>query len=211
MDSIEDQTLALAGMFQAVALVESLAKTGTCDKAALQCSVGSIFVASPDKTLDVYKEINGLAFGFKVLNEFLQANNSKTSPESIRYVLSLLHLEKKLRKNRSMLQVVARRLEKAEGQLQHFDICHDNVIGNLADIYSDTISTFSFRIQVRGQFNHLQQPRVANSVRALLLAGIRSTMLWRQLGGSRLKLLWQKNTIKACALDYYEQIDPLFK
>lgn len=210
-EQINDQTLALAGMFQAVSLVGSLAKTGTCDRSALAASINSVFVVSPEKTIDVYNNINGLALGLKILLEFLETNSSQSSPESIRYVLSLLHLEKKLSKNSSMLNVISKRLEKAEQQLQHFEVTHDNVVGNLADIYTDTISTFSFRIQVRGDFNQLQQPRIANQIRALLLAGVRATFLWRQVGGSRIKLLWQKNKIRQAASDYYQQLDAEFR
>ena len=77
--------------------------------------------------------------------------------------------------------------------------CHDNVVSNIADIYSDTISTFQYRIQVTGNYNYLQQNRVANQVRALLLTAIRSAILWRQLGGSRWQFLfYRKPMLLAC-------------
>ena len=45
---------------------------------------------------------------------------------------------------------------------------------------------------VNGHGGHLQNPRVANKIRALLLAGIRATLLWYQVGGSRWGLLWSR-------------------
>jgi high frequency lysogenization protein len=42
------------------------------------------------------------------------------------------------------------------------------------------------RIMVNGDPAHLNNPENANRIRALLLAGIRAAMLWRQSGGGRL-------------------------
>ena len=41
----------------------------------------------------------------------------------------------------------------------------------------------------------MQQPEVANRVRTLLLAGIRSATLWRQVGGHRWQLLFQRKKL----------------
>jgi high frequency lysogenization protein len=89
--------------------------------------------------------------------------------------------------------------------IKHFSETHDNVIAGLAEIYSDTISTFSFRIQVMGEYQHLQQPRIANRIRTLLFAGIRSAVLWRQLGGRRLKIILYRNKITRNAEQLLEE------
>ena len=80
-------------------------------------------------------------------------------------------------------------------QADIFDPTHDNVIASLADIYTGTISTFSFRIQVNGDYQYLQQARIGNQIRVLLFAGIRSAILWRQLGGSRLQIIIKRKKI----------------
>lgn len=208
MGSIQDQTIALAGILQSVALVESLAKTGSADKVPLQTTINSVFVTNPKDTIAVFGDLVGLELGLKVLLEHLDGRGSNSAPESLRYALSLLHLEKRLRKNPAMLSVISQRLQRCEQQLQHFDVSHENIVANLADIYSDTISTFSFRIQVRGNFDNLQQPRIANQIRALLLAGIRATILWRQLGGSRINLFWHRAKIRDCTRELNRQISP---
>ena len=46
---------------------------------------------------------------------------------------------------------------------------------------ADVLSTLRQRIQVHGDMRNLQQPNNASKIRALLLAGIRSARLWRQL------------------------------
>ena len=48
---------------------------------------------------------------------------------------------------------------------------------------------------VHGAQIHLAKPDNANRIRALLLAGIRAARLWRQSGGSRLRLLLRRKLL----------------
>lgn len=76
--------------------------------------------------------------------------------------------------------------------------CHTTVIAALADLYQETVSTFSFRIQVSGEPRYLQNQDNANKIRSLLLAGLRSAILWEQVGGKRWHLLiFRKQICKA--------------
>src|SRR5690554_7975531 len=54
----------------------------------------------------------------------------------------------------------------------------------LGGAYQDTLSTLRLRIQVHGDMRHLQQPDIANRIRALLLAGIRSASPAVATGGA---------------------------
>ncbi len=209
MQDIESQTLALAGTIQAAALVEQLAKQGNAPSNAIKPLLSSIFVTNPSTTIDTYNSINNLEMGLDILREILQRYNSTKNPDCIRYTLSLLHLQKKLAKNDAMLKVLSDRIGRCEQQLKHFDILHENIIANLADIYADTLSTFTFRIQVRGSFDYLQQPRIANQIRALLLAGVRSVTLWRQVGGNRIQLMLNRNKLYEASDLLYQSIKHL--
>ncbi|MCY1460592.1 High frequency lysogenization protein HflD [compost metagenome] len=62
-------------------------------------------------------------------------------------------------------------------------------------LYQDTLSTLRQRIQVHGDMRQLQQPSNASKIRALLLAGIRSARLWRQLGGHRWQLVFSRRKL----------------
>src|SRR5690606_38638082 len=97
-----------------------------------------------------------------------------------------------------LLGVLGSRLKTAAQQAEHFSSTHDNVVANLGGLYTETISTFRFRIQVSGDYNYLQQQRIAHQVRALLLSGIRATTLWRQLNGNRWHLLFHRKKIAGC-------------
>tara|TARA_B100000809_G_C15088850_1_gene512449 strand:+ start:858 stop:1532 length:675 start_codon:yes stop_codon:yes gene_type:complete len=190
-------TLALAGVFQSAALVERLAKTGCATPAPFKASIESLFQMNPDSTESVYGGINNMELGLSVLADVLHHHKNNDYRESLRYVMGVLHLQKKLSSNNTMLATVGKRLDKATHQVEHFGSIHDNVIANLADIYTNTLSTFKFRIQVSGDFNYLQQTRISNQIRALLFAGIRSSMLWRQLGGKRWQVIFSRKRLSS--------------
>ena len=67
---------------------------------------------------------------------------------------------------------------------------HPQVISALAQLYSETISRLNPRILVHGVPEYLNDAAIADKIRSLLLAGMRATVLWRQVGGSRLRLLF---------------------
>ncbi len=203
-----DLTLALAGIFQAISLVDQTARTGQVDQESLQTSLQSILVLNPENTLAVYGgDVSKLSTGLGLLKKIILQNGPQYQ-DLIRYALGVLHLQKKLAGRKDMLSLIASRIEQATQQTQHFSITHDNVIANLGGIYSDTLSTFRFRIQVKGDYNYLQQQRLANQIRALLLAAVRSAMLWRQLGGNRWQLIFQRKKIVACVDEMLKSMTP---
>ena len=192
--NLQDITLALAGVVQATILVNQVAKTGFAQQDAYKCSIESLFDLNPASTLAVYGgNAQTLRLGLEALRDMLAGNHKHQ--EAMRYALGALHLQKKLAGRRDMMNTIGSRVSQAASQAEHFSSTHDNVVSNLGQIYSETISTFRFRIQVMGDYNYLQQPRIASQIRALLLAAIRSAMLWRQLGGTRWQLLLQRKAI----------------
>ncbi|SDU41944.1 high frequency lysogenization protein HflD [Geopseudomonas guangdongensis] len=196
MNREQERLLALAGVFEAAALVDRLAKTGQVQEGALGCMLGSLLVRNPKDTLEVYggDHLN-LRDGMRALAGALERNPQSLPRETLRYAVALISLQRQLDKRDDMLQVIGNRLQQIDSQAQLFGIAHDNVIAACAALYQDTLSTFRQRIQVHGEMRHLQDSRNADKVRALLLAGIRSAMLWRQLGGRRWQLLFSRRKL----------------
>lgn len=187
--------IALAGAVQAVHLVEQLAKTGYLKSDPFETAINSLINQNPTSAADVFGDIHRLRTGFEVLNELLTHHRDPKNADLLRYTLGVMHIQKRLARRKDVLYVIGNRLEKAATQIQHFGPSHDNVVSNIADIYSDTISKFQYRIQVTGEYHYLQQPRVASQIRCLLLAAIRAITLWRQIGGSRWQLLIYRNAL----------------
>jgi high frequency lysogenization protein len=187
---MQEQLVALGGVFQAAVLVDKIAKTGQVSEAALGCMLGSLLVMDPKDTLEVYggDDLN-LREGYRSLVSALERDPTSLQREPLRYALSMLGLERQLAKRDDLLELIGKRLPQIKSQVEHFGLVHDNVIAASGALYQDTLSTMRQRIQVHGDMRNLQQPNNASKIRALLLAGIRSARLWRQLGGHRWQLV----------------------
>ena len=191
----KEQAAALSGIFQAAGLVERLAKSGQISEEQLEPLIQSLFVTNPDDVTDVYGGYENLFTGRKILKDVLQRQSDAIQGDTVRYALTLIHLERKLSRNPKMLGEIAKRLERCQEQVNHFGMMHENVIASLASIYLDTVSTFKTRVQVSGDLRHLQITSNADKIRAILFAGIRSAILWRQTGGSRWQLLLSRKKL----------------
>ncbi|WP_017939961.1 high frequency lysogenization protein HflD [Zestomonas thermotolerans] len=196
MTPLQEQLVALGAIFESAALVDRIARTGQVSEAPLGCMLGSLLVRNPQDTLEVYggDDLN-LRDGYRVLVGALERDPTSLQREPLRYALALVALERQLAKRDDMLEVIGKRLDQIQQQVEHFGITHENVIASCAALYQDTLSTFRQRIQVHGDMRHLQQPSNAAKIRALLLAGIRSARLWRQLGGHRWQLVFSRKKL----------------
>ncbi|CAH0533359.1 High frequency lysogenization protein HflD [Vibrio stylophorae] len=191
--TLYDRTLAFAGICQAAKLVQDTAREGRCDEQALSATLASILNTNPANTLEVYGQERDLRSGLKVLTNGM--SGSSETNELMRYVVSLIALERKLSSQPELMQKLGQRIQMAQYQREHYELLDENYINNLASIYVDVISPLGPRIQVTGTPAQLQKQSVQNQVRALLLAGIRSTVLWRQVGGKRRQLLLGRSKI----------------
>ena len=196
MNRLQEQLVALAGIFQAASLVDKIAKTGQASTPATSCLLGALLVRNPETTLDVYggDDLN-LGEGYRALANALQRNPANLQREPLKYALSLIALERQLAKREDLLEIIGSRLDKIQLQADHFGVSHENVIAACGALYQDTISTFRLRIQVQGDMRFLQQAGNAARIRALLLTGIRSARLWRQLGGHRWQLVFSRSKL----------------
>lgn len=196
MSPMQEQLVALGAVFEAAVLADKIARTGQVSEASMGCMLGSLLVRDPKSTLDVYggDDLN-LRDGYRALISSLERNPSALQREPLRYSLAMIGLERQLDKRSDMLQIMGSRLDQIQQQVEHFGLVHDNVIAACGGLYQDTISTFRQRIQVHGDMRFLQQPNNAAKIRALLLAGIRSARLWRQLGGHRWQLVFSRSKL----------------
>ncbi len=191
MSTITEKTIALAGIFQAAAVVNQIAVKGIVDEHDLMTAITSILNQNPSSSLEVFGEYENLRTGLYTL--IAQLNDGQIRDMNIaRYAISLLHLQNKLRKREDMLKNIASRISRAQEQAGIFGVTHTNVLANLASIYSDTISQLPPKIMVSGESNYLSNPTNADKIRATLLAGIRAAVLWHQLGGSRWQILFKR-------------------
>jgi len=196
LNTITNQTIALAGIAQSAALVHQLAITGAADASAMEASIGSVLKIDSDSVIDVYGSLAGLKLGLEQLSAQMTGYKI-TYPEQARYSASLVFLENQLSTRKDLLNTIQIGITKAQAQSEHFGLMHENVLANRGDISANTLSTLQPRIMVNGEADYLSRPDIANKIRACLLAGIRSAMLWRQCGGTRWKFLFYRKKIQA--------------
>lgn len=199
------RTMAFAAICQAAHLVQQVSRTGTCEDEKLRQTLSGILITDPESPQDVFGESN-LKEGYKAIVEQLGHGSSPKNAELTRYVVSLIALERKLSGRRDVLNMLGERISQVKRQLHHFELLDEQVLANLASIYSEHISPIGPRIQVAGTPVYLQQPLVQHKVRALLLAGIRATVLWRQVGGRRRHILFSRGKMVASARSMLNQI-----
>ncbi len=206
MSSIEDRTLALAGIFQSADLVRQIARKGLVDQAPFESSINSILTLEATSTEAVYDGLEGLKSGLRVLCEQIEPV-SERNMELIHYVFGLILLERKLRKRQDLLEAIRQGVQHAIDQTQSYAVTHPEIVAHLAKLYSQTISTLDFRIQVKGEQRFLENSYNADKVRSLLLAGVRSAVLWRQKGGNRWQLFFSRKKILHCTKQFLKQIE----
>jgi len=200
MEKHIQQSIALAGMAQAAYLVNQLGQQGNAAQDKLNTCLNSLFVTKPESTLSIYGDLKQIKLGLNILDEvFGNESSDLKSPELMRYLISVIHLQGRLSSQPEMLARIGKELVLIEDQ--YGDSPYDfldfpEILERLAELYQQTISTLPFRIQVKGKMQYLQNPLVANTIRASLLAAIRSAVLWQQLGGRRWHFLIYRKRIK---------------
>lgn len=201
MNHLQNQVLALAGMFQAAVVVDDLAFSGNLDNQAFEASLNSLFAFDAGTPEEVFGGLPSLGRGFRALEEYLGGELRSSSKQIAHYVLSMMKIAPQLTRDDQLSGNLIERLRGIERHGADFDLSRAAVVLKIDGLYQESISHLSPRIMVAGEENYLQNSENAARVRTLLLAGIRAAVLWQQLGGSKWKLLFWRRKYVAIARD----------
>lgn len=179
---VHSRVLALGGVLQSLRIVRQIAETGHAD-AAMELSVlDSVFRLDTPNTAAVYGGAIHVRPGLLLLREYL--TNTSSDPALPKLGMALLQIERRFDADREMPGLIRQGIldlaEKAERQ----GSAHPDVIARLGQLYAETISQLRPKVIVQGNPHYLQQADTVAEIRALLLAALRSAVLWRQMGGS---------------------------
>ena len=191
----KDRTLALAGVLQATELVRQAAWHGTWSGYAATASLESLFHLEADTVDSVYGDRKRMRLGLETLISVLQGDQS--SNDALRYAIALLQLERNFQSNKILQGKIGQGLEDIEkaAQDQSEETAEDFKAQRVAILYTETISQMKPRIVVNGRPQYLKVDRVVSWVRSLLLSGLRSAVLWDQLGGGRMELMFGRRKL----------------
>jgi len=208
-----NRTLALAGIFQAAALVQQLARQGRVDPEPFVHSINSLLVIDADKTEDIYGDVSGVKLGLTLLRDKLSGEAAPLDMEMAKYVIDMVQHANKLGRRPDLLDGISKGIDTIQEQMKFFeavddqrDGVHPSLIEKLAELYSQTISTMAPRIIINGEQGYLSSPAIASKVRTALFAGIRGAFLWHQLGGRRWHLLFNRRKTVEIATDILTHI-----
>jgi high frequency lysogenization protein len=191
-----DQTLALASMFQSASLINQLAHGESINQAAFDCSLDSLFTLEASSTQEIFGHGEGLIQGLRTLIAYQSGQERNPERMIAYYVLSMIRLANRLLKDNAMVSAVHEGLIDIERQMKNFDLSVQTRLHRVDGLYQRTISEIKPRIIVQGDQVHLTRDDSTTRIRTLLFAGIRAAVLWKQLGGSRFRLIFgRKKTV----------------
>ena len=194
-NNFDEIVIALAAVSQCARLVNELAQTGKTDWEQIGPLLDSVLMVDAANTESVFGGIDHMRNGLLTLADQLNLQSNKRDAQISRYIANLLNIERLLNKRSDVRDLISVRLQQSQRLRTHLPDDWDALVNSLAGIYSDSISTLSLRIQVRGESRHLQTKEIQARVRALLLAGVRAAVLWRQLGGRRRQFLFSRRKL----------------
>ncbi|MEO5630050.1 MAG: DUF489 family protein [Thermomonas sp.] len=193
--SIDDRVLALGGVLQALAQVRRIADTGQSETNLVATALESVLRIDADSADAIYGDAQSLQGGLRLLRDYLSNNNRDEVLGKL--ALAVLQLERRFTQDAEMAAKVGMGVASAAAVAGKLGSGHPDVTNLLAELYAGTVSQLRPRIMVQGNPHYLGQAGVVAEIRALLLAALRSAVLWRQSGGSLFDFVFRRREMSA--------------
>ena len=139
----------------------------------------------------MYGGVSSITKGLRLIGQQLGGSSDTRDLDLSRYSVAVIQLGDNVLSQTETINQIQSGIKKAQDL--DFHILDETMINNLANIYRNCISHLSPRIMISGQPEYLNNEQTAAKIRAALLAGLRSVVLWRQCGGTRPGLLLGRN------------------
>ena len=193
MTPFDDRVLALGALLVALSQVRRIAETGQSDTATLQLALDSVFRLDAADTAAAVGGVDAVRPGLRLLRDYLAGTNKDEALGKL--AMAVMQLERRFVADAAMTERVRTGLRALQGPVERLGSPHHDVVAGLASLYADTISHLRPRVMVQGNPHYLGQAGVVAEIRALLLAAVRSAMLWRQLGGNQWQFLFARGAM----------------
>lgn len=194
-NSMSERVLALAGLLQALAQVRRIADTGAAESRILGTALDSVFRIDAATPAGVYGGVDALRPGLTILRDYF-ANHNRDE-QLPRLALAVMQLERRFVADDDMGRRVQHGIRAQSAAAERNGSTHPDVLAALGGLYAETLSHLRPRVLVQGNPHYLGQASVVAEVRAVLLAAVRSAVLWRQLGGSLWDFLLRRRDLVA--------------
>src|SRR5687768_2256916 len=182
MSDMDERVLALAGLVQALRQVRQIAENGQADEAIVGTALDSVFRIDAASAAAVYGSPQALEPGLRLLRDYF--GNHGHDELLPRLALAVMQLERRFVRESDTARKVHDGVVALAPSAERLGSVHPDVLATLGSLYADTVSHLRPRVLVQGNPHYLGQADVVAEIRAVLLAALRSAVLWRQMGGS---------------------------
>jgi high frequency lysogenization protein len=197
----EEQAIALCALFESACGVVELAHSGSTTSARLALLMSAFLDTQSHSTAQLYRlddDRDGLASGRHTLALLLaKQRGEQRFDQVVQIALGSLYLASKLYKDSAMAAKIGAGIAPLQVKAEQFGVAHNNLFAATDQLYQQTLSGYSYRIQIKGDPARLQQSGVAQRVRSLLFAAVRAGYRWRQSGGHRYHLVLYRRALLA--------------
>ncbi len=193
-DPMPPRVLALAGLLLALQEVRHLAENGRVDQARLTTVIDSVFRQDADSVAEVYGGVRPLADGLRTLHGYL--SGATPDPHLPKLALAVLQLERSFDSEPQALERVRSGIAQLTPQAHNEGSTHPDILRELGNLYAKALSPLKPKVMVQGNPHYLGRNDVVGEIRALLLAAVRSAVLWRQMGGSQWDFLLKRRDMR---------------
>ncbi len=209
MADIKSETIALGALFQCCTQIQRIASTGYYDEKAVSCVLRALAVTDPKSVEDIYNP-EYLTVGFKQIIDSLGKTDLAKGADTIvvtKMALKLITLAHSVERNQRIYQRLSDEIDALSKAVttEHSDFLNDelcvssintqNNIHLFGSLYQSIISPNFAKLLIYGDERFLRDTDNQERIRALLLAGIRAVILWRQVGGRRRYLIFRRKEI----------------
>lgn len=192
--SFDDRVLALAGIAQALQQVRRIAETGHSEAAIVRTAMDSVMRIDAPTPEAVYGSARQVEPGLRLLRDYFR--NQGKDQLLPRLALSVMQLERRFVREAATVDKVDTGIGSTSARLAELgESNHPDVLAAMAELYKNSISQLKPKIMVQGNPHYLNQATVVAEIRALLLAAVRSAVLWRQLGGNYWDFLFSRKAM----------------
>ena len=158
---MRDRAIALAGLMQAIKLVQQMANTGQAETRPLETCIGSLFRFDAEDSESVYGDRRQLQPGVRLLIDQLVGRGRDNT--HTRMAVSVLGLERRFLRSPETVAAVHDTLERLAPDCERLGAAHPDLLARLGELYAERISPLGQRVLVQGTPVYLAQPRCGAS------------------------------------------------
>lgn len=215
----EQETSALAALYQSCSQINRIANTGFWDENAASAVLKAIGVTNPRTVEDIYSP-DTLKVGYNFTSKILTmsgiagiaSSNDQEAVQTLSLANKIMGLAAALTTRDKVYAELGNRIDAFHDRMlsenpgffngEKACVLRYDVIKECATIYQSLISPNFPRLMIPGIQECLSVSENQDKIRALLLAAIRAYVLWEQLGFSRLLLWFHRGRIVKCAQEH---------